>query len=423
MIRSAEGGEFVLAAGRYRLDELLGRGAMGEVWRARDTALGRDVAVKLLLEHTEAPDAAERFRREARTAARLNHPNVVAAYDFDEENGRGYLVMELVPGRSLRQELAERGPLDAQQARRFVAQAAAGLAAAHADGVVHRDIKPGNLLLTADDTVKVADFGIARAVMGAASALTTTGEVLGTTPYLAPERGSGGDAGPESDIYALGCVLYEMLCGRPPFTGDPAAVVYQHVSAEPQPLTDLRPDIPADLSDLTTRMLDKDPTSRPTAGQVAGFLSGDSPSGGSVGTLGSTGQEAGTSRSTVSFAPVAGRRFRKPAMPVLAALVAVFVAACMVGFQLSSMSTDGNRAPAPAESPSSSPRQDDSTPPPDDGPGRPGKAKDHPGNENRQAEKEQRQRQEEAAKEREKEARKGAPEKHKQKEAEGNKGP
>ncbi|MGP4002208.1 serine/threonine-protein kinase [Streptomyces sp. 8N706] len=235
-----------LAAGRYRLLEVLGRGGMGEVWRAEDTTLGRQVAVKLLLERLTVPDATERFRQEAQTAAGLNHPNVLAVYDFGEEQGRCYLVMELVAGRSLSAELAaDRGPLEVEEACRLVGQAASGLAAAHKAGVVHRDIKPGNLLL-AEGSVKIADFGIARIQGEGASALTTTGAVLGTSAYLAPERGMGRTAGPEADVYALGCVLYELLCGRPPFNGDAvAAVVYQHVDAAPVPPRQVRPEIPA----------------------------------------------------------------------------------------------------------------------------------------------------------------------------------
>ncbi|MGP3954075.1 serine/threonine-protein kinase [Streptomyces sp. 7N604] len=390
----------MLTAGRYRFVELLGRGAMGEVWRAQDTTLGRDVAVKLLLEHTAVADAAERFRREAQTAAQLNHPNVVAVYDFGEEAGRGYLVMELVPGRSLRQEMADRGPFRVEEARHIAGQAATGLAAAHARGVVHRDIKPGNLLLTGD-TIKVADFGIARAAVAAASALTTTGEVLGTSSYLAPERGMGGAAGPESDVYALGCVLYEMLCGHPPFSGDPAAVVYQHVNAAPQPPAELRPDIPAALADFTLRMLAKDAAARPTATQAAQFLAEDSAATGIPGALRSTAQEAGTSRSTLPLVPGPGQGSRRRPVPVIAAMVAVFLAACVVGFQLNSGSDDEAHTPSPTESQSRTHQQGDpaTTPPP---------AKDElvSPEEARKAAEEERERQEEAAKEAEEEERK-----------------
>ncbi|MFI8993367.1 serine/threonine-protein kinase [Streptomyces sp. NPDC053542] len=266
----------MLTADRYRLLEVLGRGGMGEVWRAEDTTLGREVAVKLLLERTAVPQAVERFRQEARTAAALNHPHVLAVYDFgeDEYEDRCYLVMELVEGHSLRDALAERdGPLEIDEACRIAGQAAAGLAAAHRAGVVHRDIKPGNLLLSGDG-VKVADFGIARATGAAASALTTTGQVLGTLAYLAPERGMGRSAGPEADVYALGCVLYEMLCGRPPYATDdvPAVVMYQHVGAAPVPPRQHRAEVPAAVEELVLRMLAKDPAARPTAAEAARSL-------------------------------------------------------------------------------------------------------------------------------------------------------
>jgi eukaryotic-like serine/threonine-protein kinase len=408
----------VPAAGRYRLVELLGRGAMGEVWRARDTALGRDVAVKLLLEHTAAPDAVERFRREAQTAARLNHPNVVAAYDFGEEDGRGYLVMELVPGRSLRDELAERGRLGVEEARRLAGQAATGLAAAHAQGVVHRDVKPGNLLLTAEDTVKVADFGIARAAAEAASALTTTGEMLGTTPYLAPERGMGADAESASDVYALGCVLYEMLCGRPPFTGEPAAVVYQHVDAAPQPPDGLRPEVPAELAEFILLMLAKDPAARPTTTQAARFLTGEPADSGLFGTRDGTQSEAGTSRSTLPLLPVQGRRsrrYRRSRIPVVAAMVAVFLAACLAGWQLGSGPDGGGRTPSPAESQHPS-RQDGpaTTSPPGRKAPPPDEAGDRPGDGGRKGAEEERKRREEAAEKTAEDARKAAEEERKQ---------
>lgn len=346
----------MLMAERYQLVELLGRGAMGEVWRAEDATLGREVAVKLLLDRVAVDHAAERFRQEAQTAARLNHPNVVAVYDFDEEEGCGYLVMELVSGSSLRDQLDARGAPDIDEARRIAGQAAAGLAAAHAHGVVHRDVKPGNLLLAADGGVKVADFGIARAAMDAASALTTTGAVLGTSAYLAPERGTGGPAGPASDVYALGCVLYEMLCGRQPFSGDPAAVVYQHVETAPPPPTNLRAELPAALADFVLRMLAKDPSERPTATEASDFLLHASPTGG--------GGEASTTAtaSAQSTHPLPQSREARPSRRTVVltstALAIVFAIAGAVGFQLNAGQDDQAHPPAPkpsASEPSRSP--------------------------------------------------------------------
>lgn len=267
----------MLVADRYRLDEPLGRGAMGEVWRAADEVLGRPVAVKLLhtdgLEQVSATDA-ERFRLEAQTAARLNHPHVVGVYDFGSQDGRLYLVMELVDGWTLAQEKSLRGTLPPQEAAGMVAQMAAGLGAAHRQGVIHRDIKPANVMLAADRSVKITDFGIARFADEAAGTLTATGQIVGSAAYLAPERALGRPAQPASDVYSLGCVLYELLTGRPPFTGATSlAVVHQHVDATPVPPTRLRPEVPGPLADYAIRLLAKDPTQRPTADEAAAWLS------------------------------------------------------------------------------------------------------------------------------------------------------
>ncbi|MET8243767.1 protein kinase [Streptomyces sp. NPDC005202] len=260
-----------LLADRYELQELLGRGAMGEVWRACDHLLGRPVAVKLL--HAAEAEDAERFRLEAQIAARLNHPNVVGMYDFGAHHDQPHLVMELVDGWNLAQERSLRGALDPAEAAAITAQAAAGLYAAHQQGVVHRDVKPANVMLTTDRTVKITDFGIARFAEQAASGLTATGKIIGTADYLAPERALGRPAQPASDVYSLGCVLYELLTGRPPFSGATSlAVVQQHVSATPAPPDRLRPGIPQPLSDYVLHMLAKDPAHRPTAEQAAAWL-------------------------------------------------------------------------------------------------------------------------------------------------------
>ncbi|WP_405139787.1 serine/threonine protein kinase [Sphaerisporangium sp. NBC_01403] len=259
----------MLLAARYRLDEPLGRGGMGEVWRARDEVLDRPVAVKLLLAASLDSSAAARFRQEAQATARLNHANVVAVHDFGEAEGRLYLVMELIDGRSL----AEVGSVTPREVSRIGFQAASGLAAAHRQGVIHRDVKPGNLLLAADGTVKVVDFGIARLADQAATALTGTGLIVGTGSYLAPERALGRDAGPASDMYALGCVLYELLAGHPPFRADTLpALLYQHVQLAPVPPSRLRPDVPPALEDLLLSLLEKEPGARPGADQVAHSL-------------------------------------------------------------------------------------------------------------------------------------------------------
>ncbi|MFF3878003.1 serine/threonine-protein kinase [Streptomyces sp. NPDC001978] len=266
-------GAHVLLADRYQLDELLGRGAMGEVWRAADQVLGRSVAVKLL--RTEEVTDTERFRLEAQTAARLNHPNVVSVYDFGSHHGQLYLVMELVDGWSLAQERSLRGTLDPQEAAAIAAQVAAGLSAAHREGVIHRDIKPANVMLTSSHTAKITDFGIARFTDDAASTLTATGKIIGTADYLAPERALGQPAQPASDVYSLGCVLYQLLTGQPPFQGATSlAVVQQHVNAAPIPAAQLRPGVPQLLSDYVMHLLVKDPAHRPSAEQAADWLTG-----------------------------------------------------------------------------------------------------------------------------------------------------
>lgn len=260
----------MLIAGRYRLDVSIGRGAMGEVWRAYDETLGRAVAVKLLLAQESDPTAVSRFRLEAQTAGRLNHPHVVGVLDFGEYADRLFLVMELVEGDSLAHLLSTTGALPAQQVARLAAQAAAGLAAAHQQGIVHRDIKPANLLLDADGTLKIGDFGIARFLDDPAGALTATGQIVGTSLYLAPERALGRTAGPASDMYSLGCLLYQLLTDRPPFQADTAlAILQKHLDAPPVPPRELGVQLPPAFDNYLLGLLAKEPEDRPTAQQAA----------------------------------------------------------------------------------------------------------------------------------------------------------
>ncbi|WP_308812173.1 protein kinase domain-containing protein [Streptomyces sp. A244] len=266
----------VLLAGRYRLEVEIGRGGMGEVWRAYDETLARAVALKLLLPQDTDATATSRFRLEAQTAGRLNHPNVVGVLDFGEYDNRLYLVMELVEGDSLAGVLSGSGPLPAEQVARLAAQASAGLAAAHAQGIVHRDVKPANLLLDTHGTLKIGDFGIARFLDDPGAALTATGQIVGTGLYLAPERALGKPAGPASDMYSLGCVLYQLLSGRPPFQADTAvALLHQHLDSAPVPPRELGvAGLPPAFENYLLGLLAKQPEDRPTAEQAAEWFAG-----------------------------------------------------------------------------------------------------------------------------------------------------
>src|SRR4051794_12438842 len=219
---------------------------MAEVYVAEDELLSRTVAVKVLfpeLAHDEA--FVERFRREARSAASLNHHNIVSVYDFGEDDGSWFIVMEYVEGQTLRDIIRKEGPLDPARAAGLAGEVAAALAAAHAQGIIHRDVKPANVLIAADSgTVKVTDFGIARAA-SARKGLTMPGTVLGTATYLSPEQAQGAEVDFRTDVYSLGMVLYEMLAGRPPFVGDsPVAVAYQHLSQTAPPPSEFNALVP-----------------------------------------------------------------------------------------------------------------------------------------------------------------------------------
>ncbi|MFF0434797.1 protein kinase [Streptomyces sp. NPDC004327] len=263
----------MLVADRYRLQVCVGRGGMGEVWRATDEVLGRDVAVKLMLGHEHDPSAADRFRMEAQTAARLSHPHVVGVFDFGTWDGKLYLVMELVDGDSLAGDRSHSTVYSAEQVATVAAHAAAGLSAAHRQGVVHRDIKPGNLLMDSHGTVKLADFGIARFVDDPSAALTTTGQIVGTGLYLAPERALGQPASPASDVYSLGCVLYQLLTGQPPFRADTAtALLYQHIDTPPAPPRQFGVPIPVAFEDFLLTLLAKQPEQRPQAQAIADWF-------------------------------------------------------------------------------------------------------------------------------------------------------
>lgn len=259
------------AAGeRYRFERPLGEGGMASVHLARDAELDRAVAVKVLADHlADDPEVRARFLREGRLAARLAHPNVVAVFDAGERDGRPFLVMEHVEGETLAERLGRGGALPPEEAVRLVLQACAGLGHAHAAGVVHRDVKPQNLLLTRDDTLKVADFGIARAADG--TQLTQAGTILGTAAYLAPEQATGGAVGPAGDVYSLAAVLYELLAGRPPFDDASLdALSARHRGDAPTSPPPLPADVPEELEAAVMRGLARLPEHRPQTAAAFG---------------------------------------------------------------------------------------------------------------------------------------------------------
>ncbi len=246
---------------RYTLTDRIASGGMGDVWRAGDSVLGREVAVKVMRPNaSDDPTFADRFRDEARHTASLTHPNIATVYDYGEDDGAPYLVMELVEGKPLSQLVAE-GPMPPGRVRNITGQAALALAAAHAAGVVHRDVKPANILVTPEGRVKLTDFGIARASDSAGH--TRTGEVLGTPHYLSPEQALGRGATGASDIYALGVVAHEMLTGRKPF--DAGAAVATALAQVNDPPPELPDSVPGDLRRLVMSCLAKDPAARPAS--------------------------------------------------------------------------------------------------------------------------------------------------------------
>lgn len=267
--------------GRYRLEEVAGTGAMGVVARARDQVLDRTVAIKLLKdEFASDAETVERFRREALVAASLQHPGIAQVFDFGQENGRSFIVMEFLDGRDLHSLLSSAKRFSVAVATEITARAAEALDHAHRAGTVHRDVKPSNIFITRSQQVKVTDFGIARAADRAP--ITKSGTVVGTFQYLSPEQALGDSVGPASDIYSLGCVLFETLTGRPPFEGDSLpALSMAHVSQPPPSARVANPSVPEKLDAVVLKCLAKDPNDRFASGaEMADALRGASPESG-----------------------------------------------------------------------------------------------------------------------------------------------
>src|SRR5258706_1405449 len=258
-----------LLGGRYQVGELLGYGGMAEVHRGRDLRLGRDVAIKMLRTDLARDRTFQaRFGREAQNAASLNHPALGAVYGTGEERAPTgetipFIVMEFVNGRTLKEVLTAEGRLMPRRALEITADICAALEFSHRHGIIHRDIKPGNVMLTQTGQVKVMDFGIARALASGATTMTQTSAVIGTAQYLSPEQARGEPVDARSDVYATGCVLFELLCGHPPFVGDnPVSVAYQHVREDPLPPSESNRDVPPDIDAVVLKALAKNPLNR-----------------------------------------------------------------------------------------------------------------------------------------------------------------
>src|ERR1700755_3144890 len=262
---------------RYELDGVVGRGGMAEVYRARDLRLDRTVAIKTLRADLARDQTFQaRFRREAQSAASLNNPSIAAVYDTGEDPASGvpFIVMEFVDGRTVRDLLIEGHRLLPERTLEIVTGVLRALEYSHQAGIVHRDIKPGNVMVTRNGDIKVMDFGIARAMSDAQATMTQTAQVIGTAQYLSPEQARGERVDSRSDLYSTGCLLYELLTGRPPFTGDsPVAIAYQHVRADPIPPSRVDPDVPVWADAIVLKAMAKSPADRyQTAGDMRADL-------------------------------------------------------------------------------------------------------------------------------------------------------
>jgi predicted Ser/Thr protein kinase len=337
-------------AERYELEELAGSGGMSSVFRARDRLLERSVALKILHAHyAEDEDTIERFRREARAVAQLSHPNIVTVIDRGEEDGRQFIVFEYIDGQTLKEIVEERGPLPVREAVELAIGVAHGLAFAHANGLVHRDVKPQNVLLNGDGKPKVTDFGIARSLDVAG--VTQTGTVLGTSHYIAPEQASGQPVDAQTDVYSLGAVLYELLTGAPPFDGENfVSVALKHLHEPAPSVLERRPDVPLRLAAAVDRALSKQPWDRfPTmdafAAELEAVLAGlEQADPDSAATMIVPGRVLKASRPSRPRRAGGGRRNQWPL--ALAFVGAVLLVAAIAGILLTMYHSSGKKAPS-----------------------------------------------------------------------------
>jgi len=334
-----------IVAGRYELEELVGAGGMSSVFKARDTLLERHVALKILHPHfTEDEQYVERFRREARAVASLSHPNIVTILDRGEDEGRQFIVFELVEGQTLADVLHEEGRLPVRRALEIAMQVARGLGFAHEQGLIHRDVKPQNVILNGDGRAKVTDFGIARSLD--VQGVTQSGAVLGTSNYIAPEQASGRSVDRTTDVYSLGVVLFELLTGEVPFPGESfVAVAMQHVSEPPPSVLEVRPDVPVRVARAVDRALEKDPAERfPSMDAFAAELQA---------CLAELGSEPDLDATLIRSAPVLRARRRRLLPAALVVLGLVLLAAAVAALLLHRSNTDhekGSSPPPPAAS-------------------------------------------------------------------------